>query len=215
MRKEVLTSVCALALVFGASSAFAGAYGEPVEAEEAPVPAPPPPAVVEEVAPIDYARTGPYLGVGTLYAVELFDDAVANTGVRTDNSWGFHLKGGWRLHPNLALELRYDWMHEFDLDPGFIDAWLLTGNVKGYILTGRFQPYALVGMGYLAANGSGGNNPGAAHVGDDFALRFGAGMDAYVTEHIVLGPEIAYVLPTGDAQDLDMLTVSLGAAYRF
>ncbi len=213
MRKELLTTVCALALALGASNASAGAYGEPVDAEETPAAAPAPaPEVVESV---DYARTGPYVGLGALYAVELFDDAVANTGVRTDNSFGFHLNGGWRLHPNIALELRYDWLNEFDLDKGFIDAWMLSGNVKGYILTGCVQPYALVGMGYLAANGSAGNNPGAAHVGDDFALRFGAGLDAYVTEHIALGPEIAYVLPTGDAQDLDMFTISLGATYRF
>lgn len=210
MRKELLTSVCALGLVLGANSAFAGAYGEPVEAEEAPAAAPAPIAAPEET--VDYARTGPYLGLGGVYAVELFDDQGS---ARTSNSPGFYVNAGYRFHAHASAELRYEYYAQFDLDPGQINAWTTTVNLKGYLLTGRFQPYGLAGMGYMHGDGSAGNFAGAAHPSNGFALRFGGGLEAYVTEHIFLGPEFAYTLPTGSANDLDMFVVSLGAAYKF
>jgi opacity protein-like surface antigen len=201
-----------LSLVFGATTAFAGAYGEPVEAEEAPkaAPAPAAAAVVTETA--DYARTGPYVGLGGLYAVELFDDHLS---ARTGNSGGLHAQAGYRFHPNAAAELRYEWLHEFDLDPGQINAWDITINGKAYILTGRVQPYALIGMGYIHGQGSGGNFVQAAHPSTGFAMRFGGGIEGYITEHISMGPEFAYLLPTGSANDLDMFTVSFGINYKF
>jgi opacity protein-like surface antigen len=213
MKHKLLPSLCSLGLLLAAGTAFAGAYGEPVDATETPAAAPPPvETVVEET--VNYARTGPYIGLGGVYAIELFDDNSVG-GARTDNSGGIHAKAGWRFHPNAAAEVRYDWFHEFDLDPGHIDGWLITANVKGYLLTGRFQPYGLVGMGYLSANGSAGNFAGAAHPAHDFAMRFGGGLDAYITDNIVAGPEFAYVLPTGSANDLDMMTISLGLSWRF
>jgi len=212
MRKELLTSVCALSLVLGASSAFAGAYGEPVEAEEAPVSAPAPAAVVETEEAVDYARTGPYLGLGGVYAVELFDDQGS---ARTSNSPGFHVKAGYRFHPHAAAELRYEYYAQFDLDPGQINAWSTTINLKGYLLTGRFQPYGLIGMGFMHGDGSAGNFAGAAHPSNGFALRFGGGLETYITEHFFVSPEFAYTLPTGSANDLDMLVVSFGLGYKF
>jgi len=210
MRKELLTSVCALSLLIGANTAYAGAYGEPVEPEEAPAAAPASAAVVVEE--INYAALGPYIGLGGLYAVELFDDQ-GNS--RTGNSGGFHVQAGYRFHARAAAEIRYEYYHEFDVDPGHIDGWSTTLNLKGYLLTGRFQPYALLGMGFLSAGGSAGNDPEAAHPSNGFGMRFGAGFDAYVTENLSIGPEFAYLLPTGSANDLDMFTVGLGLQYKF
>jgi opacity protein-like surface antigen len=211
MRKELFTSFCALSLVLGASHAIAGSYGDQGQAMEGPA-APPPVAPMVETEEVDYARSGAYLGVGGVFAFELFDDSID-----VDNSNGFHVRAGYRIIPNLAVEARYENYRNFETDPGpgHYEGWSVTGNAKGYILTGRWQPYALVGLGYLNMVYPGTNRAGGASPGDDFMMRFGIGMDANITEHIAIGPEVAYVLPFGDVDDLDMLTVSLGVQYKF
>lgn len=230
MRKELLMTVCAFSLLMGSTPAFAGAYGDAPEPEEAPVapPAPPPAPVIEEEP--DYAAPGFYIGAGGTYGIELFagDDA------RVSNSGGFHVRAGYRIIPNLAVEALYQYYSEFDADPGQIDAWALTANAKAFMLTGRYQPYALIGVGYMAGNGSGGNPDGpggvlpdvsanpahgastdVANPGNGFLMRFGLGLDAYITEHLSMGPEIAYNLPFGGASNLDLIDISLGLRYRF
>jgi opacity protein-like surface antigen len=212
MRNRILPSICSVGFVLVAGTAFAGAYGEDVDAVETPAAPPAAVEVVEETT--DYARTGPYIGLGGTYAIEMFDDN-SPTGARTGNSAGLHAKAGWRVSPRFAAELRYDWFHEFDLDPGHIDGYLLSINGKAYVLTGRVQPFALVGLGFIHGEGSAGNFAGAAHPSNGFAMRFGGGLEGYITENLVMGPEFAYVLPTGSANDLDMLTISLGLSWRF
>ena len=210
MRKELLASVCVLSLLLGATTAFAGAYGEPAQPEETPA-APPPAAVIVEEE-IDYARVGPYLGIGGNFALENF-----NHGGNIDNSAGFHVRAGYRVHPNVAIEARYENYNNFEADPGpgSYNGWSATANVKGFFLTGRYQPYALFGMGYLDMNYPGPNRNDDPNPGGDFAMRFGLGMDANITEHIAIGPEIAYVLPVGQAANFDMITFALGIQYKF
>jgi hypothetical protein len=212
MRKSVFSSVCAIGLLFGAQGAIAGTYGDPVVNEESPGAPPAPAAVIEQEEELEYARTGPYIGIGGVYAIELFDG-----GMNVDNSNGFHVRAGYRVHPHIAVEARYEHYFNFETDPlpGHFEGWSVTGNVKGFILTGRWQPYVLFGMGYLDINYPGPNRVGDARPGDDFAMRFGVGMDAHITEHISIGPEIAYVLPVGDAEDLDFLTIALGLQFNF
>lgn len=222
MRKEILSSVCALSLLFGAGSALAGSYGDVEQPEEMPA-SPPPAQIVEAETEIDYAAPGAYIGAGGIYAVELFSQGDRNStpvaynkdGGDVDNSGGFYVEAGYRILPNLAVDARYSYYNEFDADPGQIDAWSLTANAKGYILTGRFQPYVLVGLGYLAGNGSGGNQAAVANPGDGFMMRFGGGFDGYITEHLSMGPEIAYVMPFGGASNLDMIEISAGLKYKF
>src|SRR5207253_10975260 len=93
------------------------------------------------------------------------------------------------------------------------DGWGISGNVKGFFLTGRWQPYAVIGVGYLDIRGH--HVPRTSQPGDDVDMRFGIGMDGYITEHIAIGPEVAYVLPFGDVENFDMVTVALGLRYRF
>lgn len=213
MRKEIITLACAIGLFGSASAAFAGAYGEPAQAEETPAAAP---AAVVAEPEVDYAAPGAYIGAGGLYAVELFDD-MENYNV--SNSSGFQVNAGYRVMPNLAVEARYERYTEFDLDPnGHMNGWSLTANAKAFVLTGRFQPYALVGLGYLSMDKDR-MTAGSNYESDDgaFAMRFGGGMDAYITENISMGPEIAYVLPisSDDIDDLDFLTVGAGLRYTF
>jgi len=211
MRKELLSSACALSLLFGATTAFAGSYGEPIEPEEAPA-APPAPAAVVEVEEVDYARVGPYIGIGGNFAIENFEGSH-----NIDNSSGFHVRVGYRVHPNIAVEARYERYLNFERDPGqgSFDGWSATANVKGFFLTGRYQPFALFGMGYLDMAYPGPDRPGDPNPGGDFAMRFGLGMDANLTEHIAIGPEVAYVLPVGQAANFDMITIGLGIQYKF
>ena len=162
------------------------------------------------------AAPGPYIGVGGQYAIELFDDMENYT---VGNSGGFQVNAGYRVIPNLAVEARYEHYNEFDLDTdGHMNGWSVTANAKAFALTGRFQPYALVGLGYLSMEKDR-MNPGSTYESDDaaFAMRFGGGMDAYITENISMGPEIAYVLPISadNIDNLDFLTVGAGLRYTF
>jgi opacity protein-like surface antigen len=210
MRKQFVSLVCGIALLGGATGAMAGAYGEEETAEETPAAVQAAPAP-EPVPEIDYARLAPYIGLGGLYSVELFNDA----GARVDNSSGFHVRLGYRFHRNFSAEVLYENMTSYDMDPGHFNAWAATFNGKGFLLTGRFQPYGVMGLGFMNVNGSGGSPVTAANAGDGFIMRFGAGMDAYITEHLAMGPEVAYVLPFGHVDHFDMINVSLGIRYVF
>jgi opacity protein-like surface antigen len=216
MRNELVVTVCVLSLLVGTPRAFAGSYGDKGQVEESPAAAPSTRAIVEEEEP-DYARVGPYIGGGGNFALSNFGGLGTPFATDSvDNSTGFHARAGYRVHPNVAIEARYERYLGFETDPGpgHLEGYSITANVKGFLLTGRWQPYALFGMGYLDLN-SPGVDQGDNIAGDDFAMRFGLGMDACITEHIAIGPEVAYVLPIGDASDLDMITVSLGAQYKF
>jgi hypothetical protein len=51
--------------------------------------------------------------------------------------------------------------------------------------------------------------------GDDFAARFGGGIDFYLNRNFVAVIEGGYILPTGKLDDLDHVTWSAGIQYRF
>jgi opacity protein-like surface antigen len=213
MRKEMITLVCALSLFGSATGALAGAYGEAEQPEEMPAPAPAPAAAVTYEEEEDYAAPAFYLGAGGVFAIELFDNT---GGFDFGNSNGFNVRAGYRVHRNVAVEALYERYTEFDSDPfGNIKAWSASANAKVYPITGRWQPYGLVGLGYLGAEAHD-NNPLTGSPSDGgFMMRFGAGMDANITENWQIGPEVAYVLPFGDVDDLDMVTISGGVRYNF
>jgi opacity protein-like surface antigen len=219
MRHNFVLLVGAVALIASATNARAGAYGETEQVEEKPAAAPAAAMQYEEEAP-DYAAVGPYLGIGGNYAIQNFQDhGPGNVG----NSAGFHVRGGYRVHPYVAVEALYEYFSEFDNDgrakfsnldqTDHYDGWAVTANVKGYMLTGRWQPYALLGLGYVDINGH--NVVDKSGPGNGFEMRFGLGMDACITEHVAIGPEVAYVLPFDDANNMDLITVALGLRYKF
>ncbi len=157
----------------------------------------------------DFARSGPYgivLGVG---AIETFD----NTGpFDFSNGGGFNVRAGWRLWPYLAAEMQFEYVTGFS-DLGLdIDVWNVTWNAKAFLLTGRWQPYALFGMGVAEANLDG---PGGSIDENDFAIRVGGGLDFYVTEHVALTVESAWIKPTDDIKDVNYVTIGGGIQYRF
>jgi opacity protein-like surface antigen len=196
-----------------------------------------------------YDRQGAYVGVGFSYGFENFglgktEDVVSEavgTSVKlgADDSPGFDIRGGYRLHPNVAIEGEIQYFTGFDVKIdqvttgahvinadqkfGSIDTLAVTMNAKGYVLTGRVQPYGLLGIGLARAS----FDPDIEGVDsqDDtaFAVRFGAGVDFYATENIVINAEAGYLLPTSDYKfgegdpglGGDIIPLTVGVQYRF
>jgi hypothetical protein len=48
-----------------------------------------------------------------------------------------------------------------------------------------------------------------------FASRYGGGIDVYITKNIVLTAESAWVLPTGNLDDLKQVQIGGAVQYRF
>ena len=141
----------------------------------------------------EFAQDAIYVGVDGLAAVnDNFDSHHWSGGVGA--------RAGWRFHPHVAVEGNYQFYH--DLDPDEEDGWSASANVKPYVLTGRFQPFFLAGLGYLQHEPSG-----------DIMFRFGAGLEAHITDSWTLGPEITYlVIPESDAENL--VAFAFGFTYR-
>ncbi len=156
-----------------------------------------------------------------------------------DDAFGFAGRVGYRCHPRVSAELQFEWLEtfqgglletsmpmndtprRFDLE---LESLVMTVNAKGHLLTGRYQPFALLGVGFMRAESksrdvSGGLLAGFAPQQSDreveLALRFGAGLDLYVTEHWVTTAEGSYVMPMGKLDGLDYYQFGLGIQYRF
>jgi opacity protein-like surface antigen len=120
------------------------------------------------------------------------------------------LRLGYRCSPHLGWELNYEWAESFDISDGTdVDLWALTSDAKWYPLVGRWQPFLLAGVGMATAD------PIDEGTGTDIALRFGGGMEAYVTENVAVAFDASYVLPTSKVKNLNYLSLSWGFLYRF
>jgi opacity protein-like surface antigen len=194
----------------------------------------------DEVDKDDFARRGWLDGVAGSYAVETFqDDAESDlqkvlgpeVNLSVDDSFGFNGRVGYRCHRRFSAEVEVEWLDGFDADltqSGFaqlakveIDPVVVTTNVKGYFLTGRYQPFLLVGAGAMTADTDLRDTIGLAFTGVGsesdmaFAMRFGGGIDLYATEHVVVSLEADYLLPFGNLDAMDYVTISWGFQYRF
>jgi opacity protein-like surface antigen len=194
----------------------------------------------EEVDKDDFARRGWLVGVAGSYAIETFqDDAESDfqkvlgpeVNLSVDDSFGFNGQVGYRCHRRFSAEVEVEWLDGFDADltqPGVdqlanvrFEPVVVTTNVKGFILTGRYQPFLLLGAGAMTADIKLQDPVGLAFTGlnseteNAFALRFGGGIDLYATENVVLNVGVDYVLPFGNLDDLDYITIGWGVQYRF
>lgn len=172
----------------------------------------------------DYARSGLYVGGGLVggFTTRLEGRLTEIPGVdnvEVDPSVGLAGRLGARITPHLALEAHYEWMEDFETSVEGIEiaetrTQALTGDVKGYLSTGRVQPYLSAGLGFLSAKS---DDPVTAfqRTDTDFAARFGGGVEFYVTENIGLSVDSSYVIPTGDVEDLDYVSVGAGVFFRF
>jgi opacity protein-like surface antigen len=187
----------------------------------------------------EFDRQGWYLGAAGSYAVESFDlealpdleNAYPFASLSADNSFGFNGDVGYRCHPRLAGEVEVEWLDGFDADLSDpvlghvastdIEALAVTANLKGYLLTGRYQPFLLFGGGVIQTE-SNLQDALAPGIGisniekeTEFAFRFGGGIDLYATKNVVVTLDADYVMPFGNLDELDFITIGWGFQYRF
>lgn len=172
----------------------------------------------------DYARSGLYVGGGLVggFTTRLEDQLTDIPGVddvEVDPSFGLAGRLGARITPHLALEAHYEWMEDFETSVDGVEiaetrTQALTGDLKGYLATGRVQPYLSAGLGFLSAKS---DDPVTTFqkTDTDFAARFGGGVDFYLNESFGLSIDSSYVVPTGDVEDLDYVSVGAGVFFRF
>jgi len=172
----------------------------------------------------DFGRPGLYAGGGLVggFTTRLEGQLTEIPGVdnvEVDPSVGLAARLGARITPHFALEAHYEWMDDFETSIDGIEVaetrtQAMTGDVKGYLSTGRVQPYLSVGLGFLSAKS---DDPVTAFqkTDTDFAARFGGGIDFYLNEHVGLSVDSSYVVPTGDVEDLDYVSVGAGVFFRF
>jgi len=156
------------------------------------------------------------------------------------NTFGIKSQAGYRCHPRFSAEVEVEWLDDFegtvfiggpvgekvsvDLEP-----LVVTTSLKGYLLTGRYQPYALIGGGAMVVEANLKDNcclslreqdvlPLGSSETDTrrgVVMRFGGGLDFYATKQIVLTVGVDYLLPFGEVEDFDYLSIAWGLRYRF
>ena len=178
---------------------------------------------------------------------DAFSDLVGGSvDVDIDDSSGLNARLGYRAASFIAFELQYEWVDNFETkvtsplpllsgESATIDitGHSLTANMKLIIPTWRIQPYFLVGAGYSLYESDTSFTPvftlipgidqidGGKESG--FAARGGAGIDWYITRHIVLNTEVTALVTTqdfkkpdtGSIDNLYYLSIGAGLQYRF
>jgi opacity protein-like surface antigen len=205
--------------------------GEVVVPEEPPPPPPAAAAVVEEEE--DWNRLGFYIGIGPSWFAEQFEGDVGRF-VPHDNSWGFNFRFGYRFWEYMAIEGLYEYADDFGDNEIFFDDFgdpvdvetdiqtnVFTANLKLIAPLGRFQPYLGGGAGFMQANTDvdvkGDLFFAEADFDSDFVFagRVMGGFDVYITPQVALYADSSWVIPTSDLEDLEYVSVNLGARYIF
>ena len=174
---------------------------------------PAPPARAEEDP---YSKPALYGAFGGTYVWELFDQEVGPPSqvVKVNNTTGFDVTLGYRGSPYLAGEVGIDAMNTFNAEIGSqhdsVDFVATTFNLKGYLPAGRLQPYLLAGAGYLNVDA---HSSALTKDGNSPVMRFGCGLDAYLTDNLAVYTAWHYLLPFGDNKGLDTLAVHFGFQY--
>jgi opacity protein-like surface antigen len=180
----------------------------------------------------DYGRPGWYVGVGGGGAWDFLDDAVQDatgSAVEFDGGGTFNARGGYRATSWFAFELMYEGNYNMGVtflgaDVADFDSHSIYGNFKFIVPTWRIHPYLAIGPGaqYGKFNGKGLVFDPFDTNRWDFALRFGLGVDGYITENWLLNLEVApsirfadYTNIPSETTDNVSLTFSVGIQYRF
>jgi opacity protein-like surface antigen len=183
----------------------------------------------------DFTRPGWYLGAGGTWAPHWWhapEGALnASSSVKTKNSFGFNVRGGYRLKSWLAAELEYEWLDGFDNkvnDSTVFELRTHVVTVNAKLLCpawSRFQPYLLFGAGaaIFDVNDRNGLGAGLESSSAGFAFRATAGLDVYLTKNWLLNVEAGTVIPTNevknsngdDLEELFYVPIQLGFQYRF
>jgi opacity protein-like surface antigen len=156
-------------------------------------------------------KVGFYMGFGLNMAEESF--ARFNNGKSFDTGVGFVLNGGYRFHPNLAVEGMCEYMLGANSRTRDVNILSFTANIKGYLTTTRFQPFVLLGIGTTRVRVKTDGQGESSHIG--LGNHFGGGFDYYLTQRFSVGITAAYVVTTRSAGNFNHTTISLAAQYRF
>jgi opacity protein-like surface antigen len=168
-----------------------------------------------------YDRKGLFFAGGAFWAPELFD-----TNARVDDSRGLYGRVGYRFHRRFAMDVRFDWLEEFDITgenaSGSIQPLAITTNARIYILTNRIQPYLNIGLGASYVDTQGTTHPTSDPPSTPFEekgwegmLRLGVGTDIYVTPSIVLNLDASAAGVSGDHAGVNVGFGQLGAGLEF
>jgi opacity protein-like surface antigen len=189
----------------------------------------------------DFSRMGFYLGGGASYSTDLYEDniedAVFGLKVDIEPTPGANARVGLRFLEFLGVEAQYEWLDEYDVDVAYlgfkgsaeVKQQTLTANLKIYpIPFWRIQPYILGGIGFQRFVFDGRIAGGLVTLEEkDTALagRAGAGLDVYITEHIVIYGEGSVVftdtkidIPPAFGSDVDDIFTAggqVGLMWRF
>ena len=172
----------------------------------------------------DYSRSGLYLGAGLGIAVDMALerelDEILVLGARVYETGFVNARVGYRVIPYLATELQFEYVVAFKTEGwrGSVsthDVMTLTANAKVPVARGRIQPFLLAGGGLYHAKFDYDSDYGDDESLSGFALRAGAGLDFYASEHLLFVLDVTYVLPFGDVRNLDYMSVGFGGQYRF
>jgi hypothetical protein len=175
----------------------------------------------------DPGRNGPMIGLSAGYALEMHDIQYCLPGacdpgdprfnMATDNSAAYGLHVGYRFNKWISEDLEVQRYQEFDSTPntpGEVNGWAMGLNTKVYVLHGHFQPFVLAGINLLDMETTNSASANAKKTDDGPAMRFGAGIDYYLTNKVVLTGDVGYMLGFGEVDGYDMLVMSLGFLYR-
>jgi opacity protein-like surface antigen len=181
----------------------------------------------------EFARSGPYIGVGASYGFNLlessFDDVLGDD-VDVDDTWGANARLGYRVLSWFAVEAQYEYLDNFevsidDFRLADLKAQTISGNLRFIVPIRRFQPYLVMGAGATFFDLDDNQVPGLDVDNSSFSGRIGLGFDVYVTRHIVVGIGADAVLSTAEVTDeffsgdssgsLSYIAVHAGLAYRF
>ena len=182
----------------------------------------------------DYGRSGWYVGVGGGAGWNFLSDAIQNRTndlIHIDSGGSVNARGGYRILSWLAIEGMYEGVFGLDIIENItgstlasFDSHSLLVNLKFIAPIWRVHPYFALGGGAQY-----GDFDGLGPILDpldterwDPVIRFGFGVDGYVTENWVLNLEIAPGIRFADygnipSQTTDnvTLTFSGGVQYRF
>ena len=91
--------------------------------------------------------------------------------------------------------------------------------VYGSLAPGGVNAFLLAGLGMTSSAVDVTDTVGLAlpyrDGGKGIAIRTGGGLDLYATQHVLLNVGVDWVLPFGQTQDLDYVSLSWGIQYRF
>ncbi len=179
-----------------------------------------------------YLQPGPYVFFGGSIGVDQgLDDEISDVvqnSVDIDDGIGIRAKVGYRVIPYFAQELEVEYLTGIDVEvnnfdpnrPGEVKVSKLEyvtfmTNSKFYYPFRGVQPYALVGFGLMHINAEDKRQSGIDDDETDAAMRAGGGLDLYLTDHFAISADVSYVVPFGDIDDFDYISVGFGAQYKF